>query len=99
MLPSVKLYSRVLNYSPTSGASGSSRGGVPVATKCVVPKLTNHTLRAAKRLLLAAHCRLGKVSAENTSASRRGKVIGQNPKPGTHQPIHARVTVTLGERR
>ena len=99
MLPSIKLYSRVLNYIPTSGASSGSRGGVPVATNCVVPKLTNHTLRAAKRLLLAAHCRLGKVSAKHTSALRRGKVIGQKPKPGTHLPIHARVAVTLGERR
>jgi hypothetical protein len=99
MLPSVKLTSRVLNYIASSPVSGSSPGGVPVAAKCVVPKLTNRTLNMAKRLLLAAHCRLGKVSVVHTSGSRPGKVVGQKPKPRTRLPIRSRVAVILGERR
>lgn len=99
MLPSVKLSSHILNYIPTSGASGTSPGGAQVPAKCVVPKLTNRTLKAAKRLLLVAHCRLGKVSANHISRSRRGKVTGQKPKPGTRLPNRSRVAVTLSARR
>lgn len=98
MLPAIKLYSRILNYIPTSGASGSSRGGTPVAAKCVVPKLVNRTLKAAKRLLRANHCRLGKVSLVHASGWRRGKVIGQHPKPRTRLPSRSRVALTLGRR-
>jgi len=98
MLPSITLYSRILNYLPTSGVSSSSPGGAPVRAKCVAPRLTNRTLKAAKGLLQAARCRLGKVSAMHTSPSRRGKVIVQKPKPGTRLPIRSWVAVILGER-
>ena len=96
MLPSIKLYSRILNYTPNSGGSGSSSSGTPRVVQCVVPKLKNHTLKSAKTLLVAARCRLGKVTAKHTSRSRGGKVIAQKPKPGARLPVRSRVAVVLG---
>ena len=110
MLPSIKLSSGILNYLPSSGGSGGSTGSSSPAppksggsggtqrpvTLCVVPRLKNHTLKSAKALLVAAHCRLGKVTAKHTSRSRRGKVIAQKPKPRTRLPVGSRVAVTLG---
>lgn len=115
MLPSIKLNSRILNYLPNSGGSGGSTGSSsPTPPKpggsgsgrsprhallCVVPRLKNHTLKSAKALLAAAHCRLGKVSARHSSRSRRGTVIAQKPKPGTRLPVRSRVAVVLGRHR
>ena len=90
MLPSSKLYIRILNYLPNSGGSGGS------SPACLVPKLTGHTLKQAKKLLAAAHCRLGKVSAKHSSRSRRGKVIAQHPKPGTRLAARSPVSVVVG---
>ena len=87
MLPSSRLYSRILTYLPNSG---------PSPARCVVPNLTGHTLTQAKKLLAAAHCRLGKVSTKHTSRSRRGKVIAQHPKPGTRLAARSPVSVVVG---
>jgi hypothetical protein len=115
MLPASKLYSRILNYLPSSGGSGSSTSSSSPAppksggsgsghsprhaTRCAVPRLENHTLTYAKALLAAAHCRLGKVTTKHTSRSRRGMVIAQKPKPGTRLAVRSRVTVVLGRYR
>ncbi len=116
MLPSIKLYSRILNYvpsaggsagssgsspptRPTSGGSDGAQGSSPHPVQCVVPKLKHHTLKSAKKLLVAAHCRIGKVTAKHTSRSRRGKVIAQHPRSRTSLPARARVDVVLGRQR
>jgi hypothetical protein len=113
MLPSIKLYSRILNYipsaggsagssgsspptPPTSGGSGGARGSSPHPAPCVVPKLKHHTLKSAKKLLVATHCRLGNVTAKHTSRSRRGKVIAQDPRSRTRLAARAPVAVVLG---
>lgn len=98
MLPSIKLYSRILNYSVTAPASGSPTAGF-VGTRCVVPKLNNRTLRTAKTLLRAAHCRVGNVATQHASRARHARVVAQKPKPGTIRPARARVTLVLGRRR
>ena len=41
---------------------------------CVVPKLKGKTLKAARKALKKADCKLGKVKG-------KGKVVSQNPKP------------------
>ncbi len=92
MLPSVTVYSRILNYVPSSGlSSGASR-----TTGCVVPKLRNRTLTTARRLLLAAHCRLGKVTSRHGARSQRGRVVAQKPGPGAHLRAGARVSLVIG---
>ena len=91
ILPSVKLSSRILNYVPDSGGSSG-----PSLAQCVVPKLKGHPLKQAKKLLAAAHCRLGKVSAKHASRSRRGKVIAQHPGPGTRLAARSLISVVVG---
>ena len=91
MLPSIKLYSRILNYTVSSGASSRSS-----LAACAVPNLRNHTLKQARKLLGAAHCGLGKVTAKHTSRTRRGKVIAQHPKPGARLAARSRVSVVVG---
>ncbi|HET6869676.1 MAG TPA: PASTA domain-containing protein [Solirubrobacteraceae bacterium] len=98
MLPSIKLYSRILNYVVTAPGSGSSIVR-SVAARCVVPKLANRTRKSANTLLRAAHCRLGSVTTKHASRSRRGRVIAQKPEPGAVLPLNARVTLVLGRRR
>jgi hypothetical protein len=99
MLPSVKLYSGILNYTPSSGVSGASPGGSPAGVRCVVPKLKDRTLISAKTLLSRARCRLGKVTLKHSPRSRRGKVIAQQPKAGVLLPVGSRVALTLGDQR
>jgi hypothetical protein len=60
-------------------------------TACVVPKVKGKRLRADKRKLRRADCKLGKVKGP-----RSGKVKKQRPKPGTVLPPGSRVKVTLG---
>lgn len=60
-------------------------------TACVVPKVRGKKLRADKRKLRRADCKLGKVKGP-----RSGKVKKQLPKPGTVLPPGSRVKVTLG---
>jgi hypothetical protein len=95
MLPSITLYSRILNYTPTVTASGGPAVG-SVSARCVVPTLISRTLKAAKSLLRAADCRLGKVTTKATSRSRRGRILAEKPKPGAILPLRARVSVVLG---
>jgi hypothetical protein len=63
---------------------------------CVVPKLKGKTLKAAKKQLRNAHCKLGKVSEKPGKA---GKVIKQKPKPKKVLKPGSKVSVTLGKKK
>jgi hypothetical protein len=67
----------------------------PAAKKCVVPKLKAKRLKAARRALSHADCRLGKVRGRR---SRTAVVKKQSPKPGTVLPAGAEVNVRVGPR-
>jgi hypothetical protein len=64
--------------------------------RCVVPKLIGLSLGRAKLRLVAAHCRLGKVTRKRTRRSSRGHVLAQKLKPRTSRPAGTRVALTLG---
>jgi hypothetical protein len=49
---------------------------------CKVPGLSGKKLKAAKKKLVAADCKLGKVKKLNGATSKTGKVKRQSPKPG-----------------
>ncbi len=61
---------------------------------CAVPKLKGKTLKAAKKALGRADCKLGKVKR---SEGKPGKVLKQNPKPGKVIKSGSRVSVTVGK--
>jgi hypothetical protein len=75
---------------------------VPAAAPvvCVVPKLRNRKLRAAKRALRRRHCRIGKVIRKRRKkAPRKAKIIKQRPKPGAIRPAGSKVHVWLRVRK
>jgi hypothetical protein len=63
------------------------------AVNCVVPKLKGKKLKAARKALTKAECKLGKIKGHKGKAARVKK---QNPKPGTVLPPGAKVNVKLG---
>lgn len=70
----------------------------PPPLACIVPKLAGKKLKAAKRLIKAANCKLGKVRKAKPikGKGRRGFVVkSSNPAAGT-SPANGRVHVKLG---
>jgi hypothetical protein len=66
---------------------------------CKVPGVKSLRIHAARRVLRAAHCRLGKVTRRKvTKRSRVGRVIAQRPHKGKKLAKGAKVAVTLGRR-
>lgn len=65
-------------------------------TGCVVPKLKGTKLKAAKKKLKKAGCKVGKVAKEDGVSAKTGKVVGQKPKPGKKLAPGAKVNVILG---
>jgi beta-lactam-binding protein with PASTA domain len=61
----------------------------------VVPKLVGKTLAAARKLLAAAHCTLGKVTEPNGSSAPTLLVSASSPKAGTVLVSGAKVDVKL----
>jgi hypothetical protein len=64
--------------------------GPPSAPACVVPDLTNRTLRASRRILHRAHCKLGRVRGERR---REVRVVGQYRLVGKVLPLWTAVDV------
>ena len=67
------------------------------APPCVVPKVTGKTLARARRAILKADCRLGKVTKKRSS-KKRGTVIKQRPAAGKRAVSGAKVSVTVAKR-
>ncbi len=65
---------------------------LPAKVSCTVPKLTGKKLKAAKKALLKAQCKLGKVKGKKSASA---KVKTQKPKPGTVLTPGSKVNVTL----
>jgi IPT/TIG domain/PASTA domain len=68
---------------PTPNVGGGS---------CIVPKLAGKKLKAARKALAKADCKLGKVKGHK---STRTKVKKQKPKPGTVLAPGAKIGVTV----
>lgn len=64
--------------------------------RCVVPRLTGLTQRAAAHRLAVAHCRLGRVTRPRGRVRGRLVVLAQGRRAGTRAPARLRVAVRLG---
>ena len=73
----------------------------PDAIDCHVPRLKGKTLKQAKPVLLAAHCKLGKVTRRRSSRVAKGRVIATRPPAFTVHRLHTKValTVSTGKKR
>ena len=52
-------------------------------THCLVPNLVGKTLTVSKRMLLAGHCKVGKVKVATSRKQRKGRVIQQGRRVAT----------------
>ena len=52
-------------------------------THCLVPNLVGKTLVDSKRLLLAGHCKVGKIKYATSKLRRKNHVIQQGHRPST----------------
>jgi hypothetical protein len=65
---------------------------------CTVPDLKGEKLDAAKQALARAHCKPGTIT-KKYSKGKKGRVISQKPKPGTHLPLSGEVTLVVSKSR
>ncbi|MDX6594694.1 MAG: hypothetical protein QOI72_76 [Solirubrobacterales bacterium] len=82
----------VTTLAGTSPAVGGDRFNYKA---CIVPKLKDNKLKAAKTRLRNAGCKLGKVKKLHGATGKTGKVTKQNPKPGKTRVPGTKVNVTL----
>jgi IPT/TIG domain/PASTA domain len=86
-------------YSPP--APPPSTGPPPAPAQptpaCVVPKLHGKKLKAARKIVAKADCKLGKVTKKG-AAGKRAKVVKQKPKPGAIRAPRSKVNVVLAGR-
>lgn len=79
-------------------------GNVAIAAKdltvqrarCRVPRVVGKVLSAARRAIVRAGCRVGRV--RKARSTRAGRVVRQRPRPGTTTPQGTRVHLVVGGR-
>jgi hypothetical protein len=81
---------------PGSSAPGAGGGGKsPRVGSCVVPRLEGKKLKAGRKAIAKAGCKLGKVT-KTGARTKRGRVVRQQPKAGTTRATGSKVNVVLG---
>ncbi len=91
--PTPKPQSLPVAVTTIAGAATSSTSFT--GTACVVPKLIGKKLKAAKKKLKKAGCKLGKVKLLGEATTKTGEVKKQNPKPGKTLAPGSKVSVKL----
>lgn len=81
--------------SPPPSSSPATKLTSPPPVRCHVPKLKGRKLKASKKALRKAHCKLGKVRKRRGAQARTGRVVKQSRNPRTVLPARSKVTVTL----
>ncbi len=77
----------------TTAAGTATSAALFKATACVVPKLKGKKLKAARKKLKKAECKLGKVKGDKSADA---KITKQKPKPGKKLAPGSKIKVTLG---
>jgi hypothetical protein len=77
---------------PSPVGVGTPPGSVVEAPRCVVPRVGAKRLAAARKELIHADCRLGKVRGRRTHSAL---VVSQSPQAGARLAAGAKVGVTL----
>lgn len=85
----------------TAGVAVTTLAGTATApqtfsyTGCLVPKLGARKLKAAKKKLRKAGCKVGKVTKVGDATVKTGKIAGQHPAAGKLLAPGSKVNVTL----
>ena len=81
----------------TTAAGSATSAQAFVYKGCKVPQLKGKKLKAAKKKIGKADCKLNKVKKLHDATAKSGKVTKQNPKPGKVLAPGAKIKVTLDE--
>jgi hypothetical protein len=68
-----------------------------VLVNCVVPNVVGKSLATAKRVLASSFCSAGTIKLASSSTVPTGRVISENPPPGSHLPHGGRVSLTVSK--
>lgn len=86
-------------YSAPAPAASTGPAPTPPVPECVVPMLHGKRLKAVRKTVAKADCKLGKVTRKGTGTARkRAKVVKQRPKAGTIRAPRSKVDVVLAGR-
>ena len=66
---------------------------------CTVPNLKGKTLPAAKRVIMRAHCSVGKIRRANSRIVKLGHVMSQKPNFGAVLPKGGKVNLVISRGR
>jgi hypothetical protein len=86
-----------LAYPP--GAFGGAASITNAPGVCTVPRVRGKTLPAAKRTIVRANCRVGKIRRAYSKSVKRGRVISGQPRPGTVLPGGGKVNLFVSRGR
>jgi uncharacterized delta-60 repeat protein len=82
--------------------AGGGGGGFTLArfqgdATCVVPKLRNKPLAAARRAIRSAHCSLGRVRKAYSAKVKTGRVVSQSPPAGKVLVEGGKLSLTISK--
>jgi hypothetical protein len=66
---------------------------------CVVPRLKGKPLTRARQTIIAAHCRVGRITRRYSKTIRKGRVLSQARAAGRHLPNGARINLVVSRGR
>jgi hypothetical protein len=69
----------------------------PPPKACVIPNVHGRTLAKASARISKAHCKVGKITRAFSPSKKRGKVLGERPKPGSRLRNGAKVKLIIGK--
>ncbi len=81
------------------GVFGGAASITNTPAVCTVPNLRGKTLPGAKRAIVRANCRVGKIRRAYSKSVKRGRVISEKPKPGTVLPNRGKVNLVVSRGR
>jgi PASTA domain len=91
-----KGFESVTTYIPPAKSESVDSQEAISHDSCIVPLLRGETLKASKRELGEARCRIGAVRKRKGVTVKGGRVVEQSPKPGRLLAPRAEVSVVLG---
>jgi hypothetical protein len=94
----------VVGLRATAGVSLASATPIQIVVSagppCVVPRFDQHlSVSWVKHRILAANCRVGKVTSVASTKRRRGSLVRLTPRPGTRLPPQAVVQIMISAGR
>ena len=85
-----------LTIPPAAAASATNPApSAAVVRRCRVPKLKGKKLKAVRKAIVKADCKLGKVTKTKATA-KRGRVVRQEQKAGATRAAGSKINVVLG---